>query len=181
MRIKPDILNTATIARSRLFSIEQVDLRFANGAEVQYERLIGSPHGGVMVVPMLDKDTVLMIREYGAGTHRYELALPKGRIEEGESPVEAANREIMEEVGYGAHRLQHLTSLSMAPGYSNHHTHVVLAEDLFEQREQGDEPEDIEVVPWRLSQLSELIAQDDLTEARTIAALFMAREHLQHD
>lgn len=181
MHDKPDILDRRIVAHSRLFNIEQVELRFANGVQVQYERLLGSPRGGVLVIPMLDTDTVLLIREYGAGTQRYELALPKGRIEPGEAPAQAANREIMEEVGYGARRLQHITSLTMAPGYSNHHTHVVLAEDLYEQREPGDEPEEIEVVPWRLSELDSLLARDDLTEARSIAALFLAREHFRHE
>jgi ADP-ribose diphosphatase len=51
---------------------------------------------------MLDDDTVLMIYEYSSGTHRYELALTKGKIDAGESPLEAANRELIEEIGYGA-------------------------------------------------------------------------------
>jgi ADP-ribose diphosphatase len=48
---------------------------------------------------MLDDDTVLMIYEYSSGTHRYELALTKGKIDAGESPLEAANRELIEEIG----------------------------------------------------------------------------------
>jgi len=178
MRKKPEILTTTTLARTRIFHVEAVDLRFSNGVVVQYERLRGSADGAVLVVPMLDPDTVLLIREYAAGVHRYELALPKGRIEGGESPLDAANREIMEEIGYGANRLSHITSLTLAPGYLSHATHVVLAEDLYERRLEGDEPEEIEVVPWRLSELDRLLASEDCTEARTIAALFMVRDRL---
>jgi ADP-ribose diphosphatase len=57
----------------------------------------------------------------------------------------------------------------------------VLARDLFRQQEPGDEPEPLEVVPWRLSELHTLFSRDDCTEARSIAALFMTREYLQHD
>ncbi|HHH49309.1 MAG TPA: ADP compounds hydrolase NudE [Gammaproteobacteria bacterium] len=178
MRKTPEVLNTEIIARTRLFRVEQRELRFTNGVEVSYERLVGSSNGAVLIVPMLDDDTVLMIREYAAGVHRYELALPKGRIENGEAILDAANREIMEEVGYGAHKLQHLTSLTIAPGYQSHCTHVVLAQDLFERRCEGDEPEEIEVVPWSLKRLNELLTQEECTEARSIAALFMVREHL---
>lgn len=178
MRKKPDVLHSEIIANTRLFRVEQRHLRFSNGTEVNYERLVGSTHGAVLIVPMQDADTVLLIREYAAGVHRYELALPKGRVEAGEPLLDAANREIMEEIGFGAHRLEHITSLTIAPGYQSHMTHVVLAEDLFEQRRQGDEPEEIEVVPWRLSQLPELLRHEECTEARTIAALFMIREHL---
>lgn len=179
MRQKPEIIASTTLAQTRLFRIEQLDLRFANGVSVQYERLMGSPSGAVLVIPLLDADTVLMIREYAAGMHRYELALPKGRIETGESPIDAGNREIMEEIGYGARRLQHIHSLTLAPGYINHTTHIVLAQDLYPQRTAGDEPEEIEVVPWQLDRLPELLTQADCTEARSIAALFIVRDLLQ--
>ncbi len=178
MRKKPDIIARETVARTRLFQVEQLDLRFANGVEVQYERLKSNSAGAVLVVPMLDDDTVLMIREYAAGVHRYELGLPKGRVEPGEDLLEAANREMMEEIGYGANTLQHMTAFTLAPGYLGHHTQIVLAQDLYEQRCEGDEPEEIEVVPWRLSELNSLLARDDCSEARSIAALFMVRELL---
>ncbi len=178
MREKPEIIATTTVARSRLFRVEQLDLKFSNGVEVSYERLRGSKGGAVIIVPMLDDETVLLIREYAAGVDRYELGLPKGRIEAGEEPLSAANRELMEEVGHGANRLRHLTTFTLAPAYFGHHTEVVLAQDLYEKRLPGDEPEEIEVVPWRLSQLNELMAGGECSEARSIAALFLVRDLL---
>jgi ADP-ribose diphosphatase len=179
MRKKPRILNTETLARTRLFHVEALELEFSNGVRTRYERLKAASEGGaVLVVPMLDEDTVLMIREYSAGVHRYELTLPKGRVEAGEEPLAAANRELMEEIGHGAHRLEHLTTFTLAPGYLGHTTQVVLARDLYAQKLEGDEPEELEVVPWRLSELHTLVACEECTEARSIAALFMARERL---
>jgi ADP-ribose diphosphatase len=178
MPTKPRILNSRTLAKTRLFQIEQIDLRFANGVETRFERLISPPQGAVLIVPMLDADTFLLVREYAAGIDRYELSLPKGRIEHGEETLCAANREIMEEVGYGANSLHHLTSFSLAPGYLGHFTHVVLARELYPQKTVGDEPEPLEVVPWRMSELHRLLEREDCTEARSIAALFMAREYL---
>lgn len=180
MRKKPQILSTQTLAKTRLFHIEQLDLRFTNGVETQYERLIGSPQGAVLIVPMLDDETFLLVREYAAGIDRYELSLPKGRIEKGEAILSAANREIMEEVGYGANSLHHLTSLSLAPGYLGHFTHVVIARDLYPQQVSGDEPEPLEVVPWRMSELHQLFGREDCSEARSIAALYMTREYLSN-
>ena len=179
MRQKPEIIGSATIAQTRLFRIERVGLRFSNGVAVEYERLTGSPDGAVLVVPLRDADTVLLIREYAAGMQRYELAFPKGRIEQGEAPTDAANREIKEEIGYGAHDLRLLRSMTLAPGYVQHTTHVVLARDLYAQREQGDEPEEIEVVPWSITRMEELLAHPEFTEARSIAALFITRELLR--
>ncbi len=173
---KPQILNVKSVVKTRLFHVEALELEFSNGVITHYERLKTNSSGAVLAVPMMDAETVLLIREYAAGVDRYELALPKGRIEQGEDIIKAADREMMEEVGYGARQLTLLMALTSAPGYSSQQTHIVLAEDLYEQRLPGDEPEAIEVVPWRLSQLDELLQRDDCTEARSIAALYMVRD-----
>ena len=178
MRKKPEITNTETIAQTRLFRVERVGLRFSNGTEVNYERLRGSDRGAVLVVPILDAETVLLIREYAAGIDRYELAFPKGRIESDETPEIAALREIKEEIGYGAKTIEYLKTVTLAPGYFGHRTHVIVARDLYPERLVGDEPEPIEVVPWSVRNLSELLDRDDFTEARSIMALYMVRDLL---
>ena len=179
MRNKPLILATETIARSRLFRVDQVTLRFSNGVQVDYERLAPTSLGAVLVVPMLDQETMLLVREYAAGTDRYELGFPKGRVEHGEEAIEAANRELMEEVGYGARRFDTLRRMTVAPGYLGHTTTILLARDLYARRIPGDEPEEIEVVPWSIRRIDALLDQEDLTEARSIAALFLTREWLE--
>ncbi len=179
MSNKPVINKTRTVAKTRLFRVEELEITFPNGVDVVYERMHGSPHGAVLVVPMLDDDTVLLIREYAAGAERYELSLSKGRIENGEDPVDSANRELKEEVGYGARKLTRLKSFTEAPGYFRHETHMVLAQDLYPEKQEGDEPEPIEVVPWRLSELEKLVDHPECTEARSIAALYIVRDLLQ--
>ncbi len=181
MTRKPEILHTRTVARSRLFRVEAGGLRFGNGAEVEFERLApGRGGGAVLIIPVLEDGTVLLVREYAGGTDRYELGLPKGGLEPGEQPLDAANRELREEVGYAARELVPLRSMTVAPGYISHQTHVVLARDLYPDRLEGDEPEELEVVPWPLARLPELLARDDLTEARSIAALYLARDYLRN-
>lgn len=179
MAEKPTILTKTTIAKSRLFRIESLEIQFSNGELRHYERLARSGAGGaVLVIPMLDVETVLLIREYSAGIHRYELGLPKGKVDADESFFEAANRELKEEVGFGAGRLHHLSTFSMAPSYLEHTTEIILAQDLYAEKLVGDEPEELEVVPWKLSRINKLLATGECTEARSIAALFMAREYL---
>ena len=159
--------------------MERLDPEFSNGERRRYERLHGRGHGAVAVVPMLDAETVLLVREYAAGVHRYELGLVKGRIDAGETPEQAANRELMEEAGYGARDLQVLRSITLAPVYMSHQTHLVLARDLYPQRLPGDEPEELEVIPWKLDDLGELSLREGFSEGRTIASLFIAREWLR--
>ena len=176
----PKIQAREVIAQTRIFRVESIELQFSNGEQRRYERLLGGKRGSVLVVPMLDDDTVLLIREYSAGSDDYQLGLPKGRMEANEDPLQAADREMREEVGYGARDLRLLDTLTIAPAYIQHHTHIVLARDLFADKRPGDEPEPIEVVPWRLSDWQSLMQQPDLTEARSIAALYMTRDFL-HD
>lgn len=180
MAEKPIILNKTIIAKSRLFRIESLEIQFSNGEQRNYERLARSGSGGaVLVVPMLDTETVLLIREYSAGVHRYELGLPKGKIDAGESFFDAANRELKEEVGFGARNLHHLSSFSIAPSYLEHTTEIIIAQDLYAEKLPGDEPEELEVIPWKLDNINELLATGECTEARSIAALFMALEYLK--
>ncbi|MCG7931996.1 MAG: ADP compounds hydrolase NudE [Candidatus Thiodiazotropha lotti] len=175
---KPKIVSQQLIAETRLFRVEQLGLEFSNGEKRVYERLLGGKTGSVLVIPMLDDETVLLIREYSAGSQDYQLALPKGRMEPGEDPLQAANRELQEEVGYAARELEILKTFTIAPAYIQHHTYAILARDLYPQQLVGDEPEPIEVVPWKLSDWDNLIAQPDFTEARSIAALCLARNVL---
>lgn len=174
----PQIHATRLRDPSTLFQIEQIDLEFSNGARRTYERMKSSGLGAVIIVPMMDEDTVLLVREYAVGLHHYEIGLPKGRLEAGESILEGAQRELKEEIGYGARDLRELTKLSLAPGYMTHITRVVLARDLYPEKLEGDEPEELEIVPWPIHDLLPITARDDCTEGRSIAALYIARDYL---
>ena len=103
-RGKPEILAVRTAAQTRIFQVQAVDLRFANGTERTYERLTPARRPAVMVLA-LHEGSLMMIREYAVGTERYELTLPKGLIDEGETPEQAANRELQEEIGMAARSL----------------------------------------------------------------------------
>jgi ADP-ribose diphosphatase len=177
MRKKPIIHKVTTVATSRLIQIEELDLEFSNGEKRVYERIASRGNGAVLIIPVLGDD-ILLIREYAAGTDRYELGFPKGKIEQGEDYLHAANREIMEEVGYESGKLTLLKQLSLAPGYMGHLTTIVLAENLKEHREPGDEPEEIEVVPWKISNIDDLLERADFAEGRSVAALYLMKNHL---
>lgn len=175
----PEILKKTVIARSRFFAVEELELQFGNGVRRTYERLRPGSVPAVMVVAMLDADTVLMIREYGAGVHAHELGLPKGSVEADETLEQGALRELQEETGYAAQELRVLKTVTLSPGYMGHRLTIVLARGLFPSRLEGDEPEPIEVVPMPLSQLEEWVWREDLTEARSIAALYLVRDILR--
>jgi ADP-ribose diphosphatase len=180
VRKSPSIIKQVVIAETRQFRIEALELRFSSGEHRHYERLMrNSSMGAVLIVPMLDSETVLLVREYAAGLHRYELGLPKGKIDEGEDAMLAANRELKEEIGYGAAKLRHLHTVSVAPSYLEHTIEIILAEDLYPEKLKGDEPEELEVVPWNINQIDLLLASGECSEARSIAALYMTAEYIR--
>ena len=176
MSEKPKILNIQPLVESRLFRIEQIHLEFANGIHSHYERIIAATNGAVLIVPLLADGKVLMIKEYSVGTERYELLFPKGLIDNNESIYDAANRELMEEAGYAARSLTHLKSMTIAPGYLGFQTHIMLAEDLYKKELPGDEPEPLQTFVCDLNEIDTLLQNPDLTESRSIAALYMVRD-----
>ena len=174
---KPKILRVEPVASSRLFTIESVDLEFSNGAQRVYERMRPSEREAVMIVPIIDNH-LLLIREYAVGLETYELGFPKGLIDPGESVFDAANRELKEEAGFGAQQMEALSKLTMAPSYFSSKMNIVVAEGLYPEKLEGDEPEPLPVIRWPLDNLMALLQEPDFNEARNVSALFLAREWL---
>lgn len=164
-----------------IFKVEKLELEFSNGARRTFERLNTKGLGAVIVVPMVDDETVLLVREYAAGLHHYELGLVTGRLEAGESVLEGAQRELQEEAGFAARSLIEINQLSLVPAYMTHISHVILARDLYPDKLEGDEPEPLELVHWPIADLGRLVQRADCTEGRSIAALYIARDYLQQE
>lgn len=178
-KLLPEILAKNTVARSKLFSIEALDLRFSNGEQRTYERMKPSGRNAVMMVPVTEQGDLLLIREYAAGTENYELGFPKGLIDPGETPQQAAVRELKEEIGFGARELTPLKEVVLAPSYFSSRMTLFIARDLYSEQLDGDEPEPLELVRWPLEQAEELLTHLDFSEARSITALLLALRHLK--
>ena len=178
MPTKPTILKRHRVARTRLFQVEQLELRFANGVERTYERLASSGFGAVAIVPVTSDGSVILVQEYGAGVNDYQWGVPKGAIDPGETRLAAANRELMEEAGVGARSLHFLKSIHLSPSYMERSIDVVFAEDLYEASLPGDEPEPLATMTWPLGQLTELLRRDDVCDGVSVAALYMVRDYV---
>ena len=178
MPSKPVIHTITQLAETRLFRIEAVDLEFSNGTRCQFERMNKPGPGIVMVMPVLD-DSLILIREYAVGSEQYELGLVKGMIDAGESISEAANRELKEEIGHGASTIQEVRKTRLTPHYSCAVAYLMLAEDLYTESCQGDEPEEMEQIHWPLSDLSALLSHPEISDVRTLHAIYWLRDHFK--
>ncbi len=168
----PRILAKKVALQSRIFTVEALSLQFNNGVKAEYERMVSSPNGAVLIVAVLEGHFVL-IKEYAAGLEHYELTFPKGKVDPGEGWAEAAKRESMEEIGFLPKQVRLLDTVSLASGYMTHKTHIVLAEDLLVQSAEGDEPEPLEVIHWPISDWKNLLKEPCFTEGRSYAAVMI--------
>lgn len=181
MREKPVCNKKTVVAQTQLFTIEQLHLSFSNGAKRVFERIRNQGHGAVLIVPVTANNSLLLVREYAAGIDAYDLAFPKGLIDAGESSIDAANRELQEEIGFAAKKIDRLRSMSLASGYFGARIELVVARDLYPSVLPGDEPEPPEIVEWPLSDSDALLTRPDFTEARSIAALLLVKQWLEEE
>ncbi|WP_424406938.1 ADP compounds hydrolase NudE [Pasteurella sp. PK-2025] len=174
---KPEILSVSVAAKSRIFEIQSVELKFSNGEYRVYERLKASPRAAVMVLG-IEGESLLMVREYAVGTERYELGFPKGLMEADETPEQSAVRELKEEIGLGANQLFHLRTVNTSPSHMNNLMHIFVAQDFYPCKLEGDEPEPLELVRFPLSKIDDLLADNTFCEARNLVALYCLRDFL---
>tara|TARA_Y100000389_G_scaffold204624_1_gene258425 strand:+ start:3011 stop:3550 length:540 start_codon:yes stop_codon:yes gene_type:complete len=168
----PIIKNKSTIITTKLFKINKLDIEFDNQAIREYEVISGTGSGAVMIIPILG-DNFLFIREYAAAINNYSLTFPKGKIDDGEPILVAANRELQEEIGYKANKIRQIFSLNLAPGYMDHKTYIILAENLVPSKLNGDEPEDLEVIKYNKNNLSNLLLESNNIDSRALASLYI--------
>jgi ADP-ribose diphosphatase len=139
-------------------------------------------NNGVMVVPVLPDGNVLLIQEptaYGDGEQT--LFLPAGGIHAGENPLLSANRELQEEAGLSAARLDYLAQVQPWVKYLNASITLYLARDLTPSRLQGDEDYPIVTETVALDSFETLMASGRLRDSSVIAALLLARQFLANE
>lgn len=133
----------------------------------------------VLMIPLTGKGDVLFIREPAPAFGREQpLLLPGGTVEDGEALAATANRELQEEVGYRAARVEKLVTLRPWSKYLRVTSHIFLARDLTPSKLDGDEGYEIILEPRPLATLDTLIQSGELRDARVIAALLLARDRL---
>ncbi|HEY6159076.1 MAG TPA: NUDIX hydrolase [Gemmatimonadales bacterium] len=171
-------LDTRRIYTGRVVRLDVDTVRFPDGSTGQLE-LIRHP-GAAAIVPCASDPpgadpTILLIRQYRYATGGQLWEIPAGTLDPGEDPEACARRELLEETGVTAARLQRLTSIWTTPGFTNEVIHLYLATGLTSGEPSRERDEFIEVVPQPLSRVLALIRDGEIRDAKTVAAiLYMA-------
>ncbi len=174
--MKFKLLNSETIFKGRVFTIRQDNLRTPDGRTTKFD--IVEHHGSVVILPVDNDGNLLLVRQYRHAAVDNLLELPAGTLDPEEDPADCAAHEVREETGMGAGKLKELGKFYLAPGYSTELMTVFLATELRVDPLDPDADEFLKVEKIPLTEALSMAETGQMPDAKTLAALLMARPHL---
>jgi ADP-ribose pyrophosphatase len=171
-RKKATVKKISEVYKGRIFNFVTEALTLPNGRNTEIA-FIRHP-GSIAVVPLLEDHSVVMELQYRHPVGEYLLEIPAGTMEPGESPLECAQRELIEETGFRAQEFIKLGKIHIIPAYSDEEIHVFIANGLTQAKQDLDPDEIIEVVTYPLRQAVRMIDEGKITDALTILSIQMA-------
>lgn len=172
-----ELLKSEIMYPGRAFTIRRDTLRLPDGRETRFD--IVEHIGSVVIVPLDAAGGLLFVRQYRHAAGQEMLELPAGTLDEGESPDDCARREVREETGMAAGKLEPMGGFYLAPGYSTEYMHVYLATALVDDPLEADADEFLSVERVPVSAALEMCARGDFPDAKTLAALLLVRARLE--
>ncbi|MEZ4215082.1 MAG: NUDIX hydrolase [Myxococcota bacterium] len=169
----PDILETW---RGAWLRVDKERVALPNGRTVVLD-IVKHP-GAACVVPFTSDDEILLIRQYRHAAGGEILEVPAGKLDPGEDPARCAVRELEEEAGVRAGRVEHLSSIWPSPGFTDEVIHLFAAFDLAPARQDLQEDEVIELLPTPLGRALELVFAGELADAKSALAILLAARRL---
>jgi len=165
-------LESQTVFAGKILTVRCDRVRLPDGREATRE-VVGHP-GAVAVVPVTAAGEVVLVRQYRYPIGQELLEVPAGKLDKGEAPEDCAYRELEEETGYRAGRMEHLATFYTAPGFTDEIMHLYLARDLSQTAQNTDGDEFINVEYYKPAQLKALLADKKIIDAKTIVGILMA-------
>ncbi|MBO9367372.1 MAG: NUDIX hydrolase [Chloroflexi bacterium] len=170
------LLKSEVLFRGRAFAIRRDVLLTPDGRETRFE--IVEHHGSVILLPLDEAGNLLFVRQYRHAAGEMLLELPAGSLDEGESPEACAARELREETGYAARKLEKVGEFFLAPGYSTEKMSVFIARELYAAPLQADADEFLDLVRLPLEEALRAAENGEIPDAKSLAALYLARGRL---
>ncbi len=169
--------STQRLYDGRILNLRLDTVLLPNGSTSRRE--IVEHRGAVAMVPMVDRDTVILVRQYRRAAERSLLEIPAGTLDSNEEVEACARRELAEEINYAAGRMIPLFQSFMAPGYSTEVIHTFLALDLTPTEGHTDEDEFLEILPTPFADALNMIKTGEIIDAKSISGLLYAERVLK--
>ncbi len=166
-----ELLVSERLFNGAVFDVERDRLLEENGTEIIRE-VVRHP-GGAGALPLFDDGRVALVRQYRHPARRELLEIPAGRIEAGESPDFCAAREVEQEIGFRAGRIEKLAEFYSTPGFCEEKLYIYLATDLTQSSQNLDHDEWIEIVYLPLPEAVKMAERGGIEDSKTIIALLL--------
>src|SRR5687767_15899270 len=168
---RPQILSSKEIFRGRVFHVAVDEIQ---EGDTIYQREVVHHPGSAVIIPVFPDGTLALVRQYRHPAVRYLLEAPAGTLKRGEIPEEGAARELEEELGVVAGRMDKLSEFFVSPGFCEEKMWVYLATELVQGPQRLEEDEVLEVVRLPISEALEMITSGEIQDAKTIIGLMLA-------
>ena len=172
---RPEILSSGNIYKGRIFDVRVDSIR---EGESQYDREVVVHKGSAVIVPVFEDKSVVLVRQYRHPAGQFLLEIPAGGLEEGEDPETAAARELEEEIGVTAAKIEKLIEFYVSPGFLTEKMYVFLATELSETAQNLDEDENIDLIRLPFPEALDLIRTGGIEDAKTIIGLTLTGTRL---
>lgn len=173
MKEKPEIISTKTVYKGRVFDVIESNIQEEDS---KYVREVITHNGSAVIVPVIG-DSVILVQQYRQAAGKYLLELPAGSVEDYETPLECAFREVEEEIGMKATSMEKLTEFYVSPGFLTEKMYLYLATELTESEQNLDEDENISIVKMSFDEAFEKIRNNEIDDAKTMLGLIFAGKH----
>lgn len=170
------LISSEKLLETPIFSVTQDRAIDPDGFEIK--RAIVQHGGSAVMMPVDEKARVLLVRQYRLPAKAFMWELPAGRVDAGETVLQAAKRELVEETGFKAKKWTKLASFYVSPGFLAEKMTVFLAEDLKEGEQTPMEDERIQMQWFKAKELDDMIADGKIQDAKTIVGFFRWRRLL---
>ena len=170
------VQKTTNIYQGRIFDVFVEEVALPNGV-VKNREVLRHP-GAAAMVPVFDNGHIALIKQFRHAVGDYLWEIPAGTLEAKETPLECAQRELVEEIGYKATDFERLTEILPAPGYTDEHIHIFLATGLTEAEQDLDDDEVLELRPTPFEKTLDMIMEGKIQDAKTIVGLLLARQRI---
>jgi ADP-ribose pyrophosphatase len=170
-RSVPQLLESREIFNGRIFDVTVDTVR--EGDQTYTREVVHHP-GSAVIIPIFEDSSVALVRQYRHPAVRYLLEAPAGTLNRGERPEEGAARELEEELGLVAGKLEKLSEFFVSPGFCEEKMWVYLATQMTETKQQLEDDEILDVVRLPFAQALEMITDGEIEDAKTIIGLMLA-------
>ena len=166
-------LSSEVVYNGKIFKVTKDDVECPNGQKTIRE--IVHHRGGVAILFKVD-DRFIFEKQYRYALQEEIIEMPAGKLEEGETPLEAAKRELLEETGYRPLEMIHLGDSYPTPGYSSEIIHLYYCPKAVKEERHLDKDENIELIYLTLDEIEQMIADNTIKDSKTVAAIYLYKE-----